>query len=57
MKNCVDGLYSWLMHDSLMKEEAIAWHREWMQLLLWDVVGFDTTAMDSVMQVIQETYQ
>jgi len=24
MKNCVDGLYRWLMHDSPMKEEAIA---------------------------------
>jgi len=57
MKNCVDGLYRWLMHDSPMKEEAIAWHKEWMQLLPRDVVGIDTTAMDSVIQVIQETYQ
>jgi len=24
MKNCVDGLYRWLMHESLTKEEAIA---------------------------------
>ena len=57
MKNCVDGLYRWLMHDSLTKEEAIAWHREWMQLLPWDVVGIDTTTMDSVIQVIHKTYQ
>ena len=45
------------MHDSPTKVEAIAWHREWMQLLPWDMVGIDTTAMDSVIQVIQETYQ
>ena len=45
------------MHDSPKKEEAITWHREWMQLLSWDVVGIDTIAMDSVIQVIQETYQ
>ena len=45
------------MHDSPMKEEAIAWHREWMQLLPRDVVSIDTTAMDSVIQVIQEMYQ
>ena len=57
MKNCVDGLYRWLMHDSPMKEEAIAWYREWMQLLPQDMVGIDTTAIDSIMQVIQETYQ
>ena len=57
MKNCVDGLYRWLMRDSMTKEEAIAWHREWMQLLPWDVVGIDTTTMDSVIQVIQEMYQ
>ena len=41
------------MHDSPTKEEAIAWHREWMR----DMVGIDTTTMDSVMQVIQEIYQ
>ena len=57
MKNCVDGLYYWLMHDSPMKEEAIAWHREWMQLLPRDVVGVNNTTMDSVIQVIQEMYQ
>ena len=57
MKNCVDGLYRWLMHDDPTKEEAIAWHREWMQLLPRDVVGINTTSMDSVIQVIQETYQ
>ena len=57
MKNCIDELYRWLMHASPMKEEAIAWHREWMQLLPRDVVSIDTTAMDSVIQVIQETYQ
>ena len=57
MKNCVDGLYRWLMHESLTKEEAIAWYREWMQVLPQDVVGINTTAMDSIMQVVQETYQ
>ena len=57
MKNCVDGLYRWLMHISPTKEEAITWHREWMQLLPRDMVGIDTTAMDSIIQVIQETYQ
>jgi hypothetical protein len=45
------------MHDSPVKEEAIAWHREWIQLLPWGVVGIDTTAMDTVIQVIQEMYQ
>ena len=55
--SCVDGLYYWLTHDSPTHEEAITWHREWMQLLSWDVVGIDTIAMDSVIQVIQETYQ
>ena len=45
------------MHDSPMKEEAIAGHREWMQLLPRDVVGINTTVMDSVIQVIQEMYQ
>jgi hypothetical protein len=56
MKNCVDGLYRWLMHDSSTKEEALAWHKEWMQLLSRDV-GIDTTVMDSVIQVFQEMYQ
>jgi hypothetical protein len=56
MKNCVDGLYRWLMHDSPTKEEAIARHKEWMQLLSCDV-GIDTTVMDSVIQVFQEMYQ
>jgi hypothetical protein len=57
MKNCVGGLYRWLMDDSLTKEEAIAWHRDWMQLLPLDVVGIDTTAMDTVIKVIQQMYQ
>jgi hypothetical protein len=56
MKNCVDGLYRSLMHDSSTKEEALAWHKEWMQLLSRDV-GIDTTVMDSVIQVFQEMYQ
>ena len=57
MKNCIDELYRWLMHASPMKEEAVAWHREWMQLLPRDVVGVNNTTMDSVIQVIQEMYQ
>ena len=45
------------MHCSPMKEVDIAWNREWMQLLPHDMVGIDTTSMDSVIQVIQETYE
>jgi hypothetical protein len=45
------------MHNNPMKDEAIAWHRKWMQLLPRDVVGIDTTTMDTVIQVFQEMYQ